>query len=102
MKEAVDFTKSKTIQPANLPKKKETCQQFGKQLDATGWGKNEFTGIFPDKLWTVKQECLAPRDCADRIHITGGTSWFEEDAMICVGDKETPDNSACNGDSGGI
>ena len=72
---------------------------------ASGWGYNMYNESKPDKLWTVKQECLAPIDCADREIVCehfGRPCWFEEDAMICVGDKETPDNSACRGDSGGI
>ena len=105
LKKHVDFNSpfgTKTIQPANLPKEKETCQQFGKQMDASGWGYNMYAEKKPDKLWTVRQECLAPIDCADKEIDTDGASWFEEDTMICVGDKENPDNSACMGDSGGI
>jgi len=101
LKKAVDFSKNRIVRPANLPKEKETCKQFGKQMYASGWGYNQYDESKPDKLWTVKQECLAAIDCADRKNITAGSGWFEEDTMICVGDKETPDNSACKGDSGG-
>jgi len=97
----VDFSKNRIVRPANLPKEKETCKQFGKQMYASGWGYNQYDESKPDKLWTVKQECLAAIDCADRKNINAGSGWFEEDTMICVGDKETPDNSACKGDSGG-
>ena len=102
LKKAVDFSRNRIVRPANLPKEKETCKQFGKQMYASGWGYNQYDESKPDKLWTVKQECLAAIDCADRKNITSGSGWFEEDTMICVGDKETPDNSACRGDSGGI
>ena len=106
MKKAVDFSKNKIARPANLPKEKETCKQFEKQMYASGWGYNQYDENQPDKLWTVKQQCLAAIDCADRLNISDGRwfdkSWFDKDTMICVGDKENPDNSACKGDSGGI
>ena len=97
----MDFSENRIVRTANLPKAKETCKQFGKEMYASGWGYNKYSESKPDKLWTVKQECLAAIDCADRKNIDE-TSWFDKDTMICVGDKETPDNSACGGDSGGI
>ena len=66
-------------------------------MDASGWGFNTFNQKFPDKLWTVKQQCLDADNCAN----TTMSGKFDRHTMICVGDEKTPQNSACRGDSGG-
>ena len=92
LKEPVDFSKITNARPAQLPDKDEDCSLFGKDMDTSGCGQYNKTAPSPDKLWTVKQQCLDP---------TGCTYLFHDDIMLCVGDQEKPKNSACYGDSGG-
>ena len=96
MKTAIDFRKVTNARPARLPHpdEDEDCTSFGEVMDTSGWGQAGIGQPRPNELWTVKQQCLAPTDCT--------RSGFNESIMICVGDKDTPENSACVGDSGGI
>ena len=97
-----DVTFNERVGIAEIPTENEDCKQLGKDMDVTGWGLDsvEFQDeIFKehDKLWTVKQECLRNSLCEAN---TDGIP-FQEDSMICIGDEQTPANSACSEDSGG-
>ena len=94
-----DVTLNERVGIAEIPLENEDCKQLGKNMDVTGWGfdGSGFGLQVHDKLWTVKQECLRNSLCeANDDNIA-----FENDSMICIGDEQTPNNSACGGDSGG-
>ena len=96
-----DVTLNQKVQIASLPTENEECKQFGKTMDISGWGitwrkgETHVDGRDPNKPMYFEQECIDEKHCDIK------TKSFNKNTMICVGDRQNPANSVCQGDSGG-
>ena len=92
LKEAVTFNAN--VQPLELPDVNASCRKYNKGMVVSGWGIEDYkTRIRRTTLWTVKQQCLDPKECFN----PHSPKQFKSDYMLCVGDLHQRENCATSG-----
>ena len=95
---------SDKVQTAKLPNPGAPCPT-GKEMVVSGWGAHRWgpPRLYPRYLWAVKQECVARNKCTMlKLYCeTYPNKTSGPESILCIGDPDEPQNTACVGDSGG-